>query len=112
MSLFVSIIIAVITLLIGIAAGYAYRKSAAEKRIGRTEAYAKNLLEEAMRKADEKKKETILEAKEEVLRLKTELDKECRDRRAEVQRSERRILQREESLDKKINVLESREGQI
>jgi len=108
----VSIIIAVITLLVGTVGGYLYRKSAAEKRIGRTEAYAKNLLEEATRKADEKKKETILEAKEEVLRLKTELDQECRDRRSEVQRSERRILQREESLDKKSGVLESREGQL
>ena len=75
MSPTISIIIAVITLLIGSAVGYIYRKATAEKRIGRTEAYAKNLLEEAMRKADEKKKETILEAKEEVLRLKTELDK-------------------------------------
>ena len=57
----ISIIIAVATLLIGTAGGYAYRKSTAEKRIGRTEAYAKTLLEEAMRKADEKKKETILD---------------------------------------------------
>ena len=112
MTITVSIIIAVVTLLVGSVSGYLYRKQAAEKRIGRTEAYAKNLLEEATRKADEKKKETILEAKEEVLRLKTELDKECRDRRSEVQRSERRIVQREESLDKKTNVLESREGQI
>ncbi|MFH1513662.1 MAG: Rnase Y domain-containing protein, partial [Bacillota bacterium] len=108
----VSIIIAVITLLIGAAGGYLYRKSTAEKRIGRTEAYARNLLEEAMRKADEKKKETILEAKEEVLRLKTDLDRECRDRRSEVQRSERRILQREESLDKKTSMLEDRETQM
>ncbi|HPF86604.1 MAG TPA: Rnase Y domain-containing protein, partial [Candidatus Limiplasma sp.] len=112
MNLIISIIIAVVTLIIGAAGGYAYRKSTAEKRIGRTEAYAKNLLEEATRKADEKKKETILEAKEEVLRLKTELDRECRDRRSEVQRSERRILQREESLDKKTNTLETRENQI
>ena len=76
MSVTVSIIIAVATL------AHRYRgrvcftanQQAAEKRIGRTEAYAKNLLEEATRKADEKKKETILEAKEEVLRLKTDLD--------------------------------------
>ena len=93
----------------GAAAGYQYRKQASEKKIGRTEEYAKNLLEDAQRKADEKKKETILEAKEEVLRLKTELDKECRDRRAEVQRSERRIIQREENLDKKQDALEKRE---
>ena len=105
----VAIIVAVAAAALGAAGGYLYRKQAGEKKIGRTEEYAKNLLEDAQRKADEKKKETILEAKEEVLRLKTELDRECRERRAEVQRSERRILQREESLDKKQDALETRE---
>ena len=90
-------------------AGYVYRKNAAEKKIGRAEEYAKNLLDDAMRKADEKKKETILEAKEEVLKLKTDLDREIRDRRAELQRNERRMIQREETLDKKLDNLESRE---
>ena len=100
MPVFLGIVIALLTAAAGAAGGYLYRKQASEKKIGRTEQYAKNLLEDAQRKADEKKKETILEAKEEVLRLKTELDRECKDRRAEVQRSERRILQREETLDK------------
>ncbi|MCE5343384.1 MAG: ribonuclease Y [Eubacteriales bacterium] len=108
----IGILIAVVTAILGAAGGYAYRKQASEKKIGRTEAYAKNLLDDAMRKADEKKKETILEAKEEVLRLKTELDRECRDRRTEVQRSERRIIQREESMDKKQDSLEARENQL
>jgi ribonucrease Y len=106
------IVIAVITAVLGAAGGYAYRKQTSEKKIGRTEEYAKNLLDDAMRKADERKKETILEAKEEVLRLKTELDRECRDRRAEVQRSERRIIQREEQLDKKQDSMETRENQL
>lgn len=70
----VAIIVAVAAAALGAAGGYLYRKQAGEKKIGRTEEYAKNLLEDAQRKADEKKKETILEAKEEVLRLKTELD--------------------------------------
>ena len=96
----------------GACAGFLYRKNVIEKKIGRTEEYAKNLLEDAQRKADEKKKETILEAKEEVLRLKTELDRECRERRAEVQRSERRIVQREETLDKKMDNLEAREESL
>jgi ribonucrease Y len=107
-----SIVIAVITAVLGAAGGYVYRKQTSEKKIGRTEEYAKNLLDDAMRKADEKKKETILEAKEEVLRLKTELDRECKDRRAEVQRSERRIIQREEGLDKKQDSMETRENQL
>ena len=112
MEIAIIFLIAIAMLIAGIVAGYFYRKQAGEKKIGRTEEYAKNLLDDAMRKADEKKKETILEAKEEVLRLKTELDKECRDRRAEVQRSERRILQREETLDKKVDNLEVREESL
>ena len=72
----VTIIVAVAAAALGAAGGYLYRKQAGEKKIGRTEEYARNLLEDAQRKADEKKKETILEAKEEVLRLKTELDRE------------------------------------
>ena len=94
---------------LGAATGYSYRKNTQEKKIGRTEEYAKNLLEDAQRRAEDKKKETILEAKEEVLRLKTELDREIRDRRNEVQRTERRLQQREETLDKKLDNLESRE---
>ena len=93
----------------GAAVGYSYRKNNQEKKIGRTEEYAKNLLEEAQRRAEDKKKETILEAKEEVIRLKNELDREIRERRNEVQRSERRVQQREESVDRKMDNLEARE---
>ena len=84
----------------------------AEKRIGRTEEYAKKLLDDATRKAAETKKEMEIEAKEEVLRLKTKLDYEIRTRRAEMQRSERRVNQREEMLDKKMDNLEKREEAI
>jgi len=80
-----------------------------EKKIGHTEAYVQNLLDDATRKAEEKKKEAVLEAKEEIIRLKSELDKEVRDRRSEVQRQERRINQREEAYDKKFLSLEARE---
>ncbi len=103
------VLAAIIAAAIGVGAGYIYRKNAAEKKIGRAEEYAKNLLDDAMRKADEKKKETVLEAKEEVLKLKTELDREIRDRRTELQRNERRMIQREETLDKKLDNLEARE---
>ena len=102
MAIFVSILCALIALLAGLAIGYIYRKNIQEKKIGRTEEYARNLLDDAQRRAEEKKKESILEAKEEVIRLKNELDREIRDRRAEVQRSERRVAQREETLDKKL----------
>lgn len=99
--------------------GYTYRKNEAEKKIGRTEEYAKRLMDDAVRKADDYKKEKILEAKEEILRAKTENDrekaendKELRDRRNEIQRTERRLLQREEQLDKKTDNLETRETNL
>lgn len=106
------IITAVIALAIGLAAGYFYRKNAMEKKIGQTEEYARNLLDEAARKAEDKKKEAVLEAKEEIIRLKNELDKEIRDRRSEVTRIERRVNQREEQFDKKLDNLEAREEQL
>ena len=112
MSPAITAVIAVIALVIGLAVGYFYRKNAMEKKIGQTEEYARNLLDDASRKAEEKKKEALLEAKEEVIRLKNELDKEIRDRRSEVSRAERRVNQREEQFDKKLDNLEAREEQL
>ncbi len=106
------ILAALAALAVGLLVGYSYQKNVVEKKIGRTEEYAKKLLDDATRKADEKKKEMILEAKEEVLRQKTELDKEINARRADIQRSERRAQQREEMFDKKLDTLDQREKAI
>ncbi len=105
----IPLIVGIIALALGGGAGYVYRRSVSEKAIGSTEETVKKLLDDAQHKAEEKKKETILEAKEEVLKLRTEFDKELRERRNEVQRSERRVVQREETLDKKLDNLEARE---
>ena len=64
MKIAITVGIALVALVIGLAVGYFYRKNAMEKKIGQTEEYAKNLLDEATRKAEEKKKEAVLEAKE------------------------------------------------
>ncbi len=112
MSPVVCVIIALAALVVGAVLGFMYRKNVSEAKIGRSETYAKELLEDATRKAEEKKKETILAAKEEVLRLKTDLDKEIYDRRAEQQRAERRVAQREETFDKKLDNLEKREERL
>ncbi len=116
MSTVLGIVLIIVALALGGLVGYAYRKQMVEKKIGRTEELASRLYDDAVRKADEYKKEKILEAKEEILkekaendREKAENDKEMRERRAEVQRSERRLIQREESLDKKSDNLEARE---
>lgn len=91
------------------AAGYFYRKNIAEAKIAKAEDAVKQLYEDAQRKAEEIRKEKVLEAKEEVYKLRNEAEKENRDRRTELQRNERRLFQREETLDKKIAAVEARE---
>ena len=91
----------VVGILIGVAIGYAYRKNIAEKKIGRAEETVVKLIEDAQKKAEAIRKETVLEAKEEVHRLRTEFDKESKDRRNEQAKMEKRLLAREEALDKK-----------
>jgi len=93
----------------GIFAGYQYRRNVAEAKIEKAEDTVKRLYDEAEKKAEEIRKEKLLEAKEETIRIRSEADKEIRDRRAEVQRTERRLFQREESLDKKLEGVEQRE---
>lgn len=92
--------------------GMMYRKSVAEKQIGTAEEEAKRIVADAMKTAEAKKKETILEGKDEVHRLRNESEKEISDRRREVQRQERRIQQKEENLDRKMNNLEHKEEKV
>ena len=112
----IAVIIAVATCVLGGIVGYTYRKNYTEKKIDRTEDYAKRLYDDAVRKAEDYKKEKVLEAKEEILKAKAENDreraeneKEIRERRNEIQKNERRLIQREETLDKKADNLETRE---
>ncbi len=97
---------------IGIAIGYFYRKNVAEAKIAKAEDAVRTLLDDAQKKAEEIRKEKELEAKEEIYKLRTEAEKENRDRRNELQRTERRLFQREETLDKKIEAVEAREQSL
>ena len=72
----------------------------------------KKMIDDAQKRAETIKKETILEAKEEAYKIKSESEKDLRDRRNELQRSERRLAQREETLDKKMDGIEQREAQL
>ena len=81
-----------------------------EKKIGNAEDKAREILDEALKTAEAKKREGLLEVKEESIRAKNELDKEIKDRRAEAQRFERRVQQKEESVEKKLDQLEKREA--
>ena len=89
-----------------------YRKKSYEIKVGMAEDRSKEIIDEAIRTAESKKREALLEAKEENMRAKNELEKESRDRRRELQHMEKRILNREESLDKKSEQLERREQSL
>ena len=90
-------------------AGVAHRRKTAEFTIGSAEQEAKRIVSEAIKNAEAKKKEAVLEGKDEIHRLRNESEKELNDRRKEVQRQERRIQQKEETLDRKIESLENKE---
>lgn len=107
-----AIVAGVVCLVIGLGIGYMYRRSVAEKKIGRAEDAVSKLVEDAQRKAEEVRKETVLEAKEEIHKLRVEFDKESKERRNELSRSERRLQQREETLDKKIDSANQKEESI
>ncbi len=108
-----TIVITIVCLLVGIAIGVAigviYRKKVAESAIGSAEQEATRIVNEALSKAESKKKEAVLEAKDEIHKLRSEAEKESRERRSELQRQERRLVQKEESLDKKIENAEKKE---
>lgn len=86
-----------------------YKKSV-EKKVGNADEKARQILDEALKAAEAKKREGLLEIKEESIRTKSELDREIKERRAEAQRFERRVQQKEESVDKKLDALEKREA--
>ncbi|MGN1051635.1 MAG: Rnase Y domain-containing protein, partial [Acutalibacteraceae bacterium] len=113
MELWLAIIIAAATLLvggaIGVFFGIQYRKSVAEKEIGSAENEANRIVSEAIKQAESKKKEALLEGKDELHRLRNENEKELNERRKDVQRQERRVQQKEESLDRKMDNLERKE---
>jgi len=100
---------AVVASLISFRIGYNRRKIDAEAEIGSAEQESQRIINEALKTAESKKREALLEAKEEVHRSRIELDREIKERRSEIQRQERRLLQKEESLDKKVEALEQKD---
>lgn len=89
-----------------------YHVKVSEAKVGSAEEKAREIIDDALKTAETKKREALLEAKEENLKAKNDLDKEIKERRAEVQRYERRVLGKEETLDKKTEALEKRESKL
>ena len=111
-----SIIFAVIGVIVGLAIGFfvgmIYRKKVAEREIGSAELEATRLINEAIRSGESRKKELLLEAKDEIHRSRTEHDKEVKERRAELSKQERRLEQKETTLDKKTEAFERKEEEL
>jgi len=89
-----------------------YQKKVTEATIGNANDKAREIIDEALKTAETKKRESLLEVKEESIRTKNELDKEIKERRTEAQRYERRVQQKEENVDKKSDALEKREANL
>ena len=87
-----------------------YQKNSAKSKIGNAEEKAREIIDDAVKTAEEKKRESMLEIKEESIKAKNDLDKEIKERRSEIQKNERRIVQKEENLDKKLEAIEKRES--
>jgi len=99
-------------LIVGFFLGIVHRKKVAESKVDSAEIHAKNLIEEANRTAEQRSKEMLLEAKEESIKTKNEADKDAKERRNELQRLEKRLLQKEEVLDRKLENQEKKETQL
>ena len=92
--------------------GIGYRKKVAEREIGNAETEARRIINEAIKSGENKKREMLVEAKEEIHKSRTENDKEIKERRSDLQKQERRLQQKEESLDKKLDAFERKEDDL
>ncbi|WP_018660196.1 ribonuclease Y [Heyndrickxia acidiproducens] len=106
------IISLLLVLIVGVVVGYFVRKSIFEAKVAAANDAAKQIVEEAKREADRLKKEALLEAKDENHKLRTDMERELRERRNELQRQENRLLQKEENLDRKDESLDKRDSML
>ncbi len=95
--------------IIGVGTGYFYRMKIAEGKIGKAEVEAERIITTARQNAESRKKELVLEGKEEIHKMRADAERDHKERRNELQRMERRLLQKEEHLDKKSDSMEKRD---
>jgi len=88
--------------------GITYRKKVSEREIQSAEEKAKRIINDSIKAAENKKREALLEAKEELHRNRSEYEREVKERRTEIQKQEKRLQQKEEMLDKKTDLLEKK----
>ena len=106
------VVICVVVAAAAFIAGIVYRKKVGEREIGSAEQEATRIINEAIRGGESRKKEMLLEAKDEIHKNRTEYEKEVKERRAELSKQERRLQQKEEALDKKTDAFERKEDEL
>ena len=108
----ITLVIALVVAAISFFLGITVRKRVAEKEISSAEEEARRIINEAIKSSESKKREALLEAKEDILRSRTEYEKEEKSRRADLQKQERRLQQKEENLDRKTENIEKKEDAL
>ena len=108
----IGIVALIVGLIIAFPLGVAYRRRVAEAELGSAEEEARRIVNESIKTAESRKKEALVEAKDEIHRLRSDTEKEMKDRRSEVQRQEHRLQQKEETLDKKAENLDKKEESV
>ena len=108
MPIVLAVVLALVLAAAGFALGIVYRKKVAEREIASAEEEAKRIINEAIKSAESKKREALVEAKEEIHKNRSEYEREVKERRAELSKQERRLQQKEENLDRKIDSAEKK----
>ncbi len=106
MPVWLTILLILVGLVLGFGSGVIYRKRVGEREIGSAEEEAKRILNEAIKSGESKKREALLEAKEEIHKNRAEYEREVKERRAELSKQEHRLQQKEEHLDKKTDAID------
>lgn len=107
-----NVIFALVGIAVGVLIGIFIRKMIAERKIASAETEARRIIEDSIKSAETKKKESLLEAKDEIHKIRNEAEKENKDRRSELQKLEKRLVKKEETLEKKSESIEKREEKI
>ncbi|MBR4424563.1 MAG: ribonuclease Y [Oscillospiraceae bacterium] len=105
---YIALIVGIVCLVVGVFGGIVFRKRVAEREIASAEEEAKRIINESIKSAESKKREALLEAKEEIHKSRSEFEREEKERRTELQRQENRLRQKEENLDRKTDSLEKK----
>lgn len=109
---FMTILIIILSLAVGLLLGYLVRQMVFKKKVAASESLSSRIIEEAKKEADNIKKESLLQAKDNLIKVKTELEKESKERKQDLDAVERRIRTKEEHLDKRTDALAQKENTV